>query len=479
MLGSLAVDTVFPLAGLYRMGYWRARENEDMLRRLSEGESFWWVDCWWLTAGSSAEGLAVDKHWGHGKADEDNMLLCGGDLVVHVLPPGQQPPENATLVYTPQQCPPAYCRLQVLHKDKLPSAVIRCSLRKDLSVSDPKVQKCMFKEDGRLWLHSQHTLEVAHFSDIEAISGPAGQRYNGLVEHIYSLVCSGPHPAMASYRERTRKHWPSTSLLDAMMKQPMLLVMVGPKGIQDSYLMFRISWSTLEIILSSSLEPWLKQGFVCFKYTFKSVLKSLRPDDSTKDGRSRVGSYHLKTVFLRYLEEHPLQLKGSPFQLMMELCQGLQRYLLMGCLSHYFLPECDLLQTVGDEERQYALQAVGQIISDPLVAILRSPLCTKDIYGDQSPDDLVRCFNDASSQPSCPFRHEGLQRLLHLLDKHREGIYQEQLDWDRRNEVRGRPGLDRLIDYLQGHRWIICAIKYFERHIGTYDIFQHQLITIM
>ena len=451
MLGSLAVDTVFPAAGLFREEDEWMRGIEEILRWLREGVVFRWGSALWLRAGSRPEGLCVEEHWGHGEADRDIMSLIGDDLGVYVVPPGQQPPEDATLVYTPHQCPAAYTRLQVLHKDRLLRAIIEGSSsygRSDLSVSAPEVQQCVVSEGGRLWLHSRHTLEAMQ-RYTEAISGPAGQLRGGLYESVTSLVCSGPHPAMASYKERPRKHWPSPALLDALMQQPMILVMVGPKDAQDSYLMFRVSWSALELILISSLGLWLKQGYVCFKYTVKSVLRALRPKDSVREGRSQVGSYHLKTVFLRHLEEHPPQQEGSPFQLMLDLCQDLQHYLLMGCLPHYFLPGCDLLRTVGEEERQYALQAVGQVIADPIVAILNSPSEPEHIYGPHhSPDDLIRCFREVSSLPSCPERRECLRRLLRHLDDHREGLHREQLRRDG-HWVSGRPGLVRLADYLK------------------------------
>ena len=424
------------------------------MRELREGVEFRMGRGGQLWAGSRPESLCVDEHWGHGEADEDVMELYGGDLGVSVVPPGQQPPEDATLVYTPHECPAAYTRLQVLHKDRLLRAIVSISYSSDLSVSDPQVQQCVVSDEGgRLWLHSRHTLEVMQYSDTEAIRGPAGKHDGGLYESVTSLVCSGPHPAMASYKERTKKHWPFQSLLDALMQQPMILVMVGPKDAQNSYLMFRVSWSALELILISSLGLWLKQGYVCFKYTVKSVLKSLRLEDSdsysAREGRSQVGSYHLKTVFLRHLEKHSPQQEGSPFQLMLDLCHDLQHCLLMGCLPHYFVPDCDLLRTVGKEEKQYALQAVGKVIADPIVAILNSPSKPRHIYGNHhSPDYFKGCFREVSFLRSCPERWERLRRLLRRLDDHREGLHQEQLERDGRR-VSGRPGLVRLADYLQ------------------------------
>ena len=424
------------------------KSNEDILRELSEGKSFLKVNGEDFTAGSRTEGLAVGGLWGHGHADWDEMRLCGGDLAVYVLSPGQLPPENATLVYTPHACPPGYSRLQVLHKARVLEAIVKASYRSNLSVSAPEVKQCVFREGSKLWLNSRYTLEVMQRNQTEAISGPAGQSHGGLIEHVFSLVCSSHHPTMASYKERPRKNWPYTTMLDALVKQPMLLVMVGPKDVQDSHHMFRISWSIGELLLISSLALWIKQGYVCFKYTFKSRLESLRAQYPTRDGRSRVGSYHLKMVFLRHLEEHPPQQEGCPFQLMLDLCQDLQHYLLMACLPHYFWPQCDLLRTVEDNERQCALKAVEQIIADPLRAILHSPTEPKNIYGPNSPDDMRRCFITVSSLPSCPVRRECLRRPLRCLDDHRECLYLDQLKRDGRR-VSGRPGLVWLANYLQ------------------------------
>ena len=459
-LGCLAVDTVYPAAALCRMPDSYAARNEERLQQLREGESFWHPYTWSFFAGSRMEGVAVEDEWGHGQADVDEMRLCGCYLGVDVLPPGQQAPANAYLVYAPHDCPPAYTRLQVLDKDMVLAGIIQQSYQStSLTVYCPKAQQCVINRNGRLWLHSRHTIELIQNAITDTISGPAGQIEGGFIEHVYSLVCSGPHPAMASYKERSRKTWPSTSLLDALMEQPMLLVMVGPKDAQDSDLMFRISWSPLELILMCSLAYWVKQGYVCFKYTVKSALRSLRALDSSGDGRSRVGSYHLKTVFLRHLEEHPPQQEGSPFQLMLDLCRDLQHYLLMGCLPHYFLPKCDLLRTVGDDERQYALQAVGQVIADPLAAILMSPSNPRAIYGQHhSQNEVVRCFKYVSSQPSHPERREVLLWLLRQLDHHREGLHQKVVDEDRYFGASGRPGLIRLADYFQREKFKIWLV---------------------
>ena len=200
-----------------------------------------------------------------------------------------------------------------------------------------------------------------------------------------------------------------------------------------------------------------KQAYVCFKYTFKRVLRSLRPHDVdlTINGRSQVGSYHLKTVFLRHLEQYPPQEHISPFQLMLELCQDLKQYLTTACLPHYFQPACNLLQTVGDEERQYALKAVVQVIADPMMAIMGSPSEPEAIYGVFTPFDIIRCFRNGWLMPFCASRFADLQQLLRRLDEHRKGLHQRQLKKDGRHpKVSGRPRLVSLSSMIQSNQWL-------------------------
>ena len=135
MLGSLAVDTVYPAAGFHGLCDSEVRKNELKLQGLSERWRPWQVDGRWLIAGSHAEDLCVGDYLGHGVGDLDEMRLLFGDLRVYVLTLGQKPPEDAILVYKPQQYPPAYTHLQVLHKDWILGAIVERSRSNNLSVS--------------------------------------------------------------------------------------------------------------------------------------------------------------------------------------------------------------------------------------------------------------------------------------------------------------------------------------------------------
>ena len=163
---------------------------------------------------------------------------------------------------------------------------------------------------------------------------------------------------MASYKKQTRKHWPSEALLDTQY---------GAAHDTSKW----PSWIAIRakgVILISNLDLWLKQGYVCFKYTVQSVLRSLRSKDSAREGRSQVGSYYLKTPW-----GTPSSTWRHPIPANVGLVTGSPTLTDDGEPSPYFLPECNLLRMMGEEEKQYAFKALGEVTANPLVAILNSP----------------------------------------------------------------------------------------------------------
>ena len=189
-LGIVAVEAVYPGCGLYLLPGPKLARNERM-RALRDGKAFQADGSWrWaFPSGSRSEGVAVRAGWGHGTADVDIMRLHGGDLGVYVLSPGQQLPEGVNLLHRPEGCAPAYSRLQVLDKEAVVKAIAKRTQKKHCSESDPVIEQCVGSESGWLWLHSRHTVEVMQHSLTKDISGPAGQKFEGLGELVLTLVC--------------------------------------------------------------------------------------------------------------------------------------------------------------------------------------------------------------------------------------------------------------------------------------------------
>ena len=215
----------------------------------------------------------------------------------------------------------------------------------------------------------------------------------------------------------------------------------------------------MELIITLPL--YIKQMYIALKYVFKRLIKTFRGTDTVADGRNTVGSYYLKTVLLRHLENRPPTMIRPQLHLMRDLLSDLDGYLKAGNLPHYFLPECNLLATVGPEERRLACDVIQHILSDPLRAILTCPTRPKDIYGKVKPQTLVAAFRQLYFDPTSVSSREHLLLLLRRLDKTRRERYRwqreedEEEDGDRdedeefSHEMSGRPEVRGLVDMLR------------------------------
>ena len=269
---------------------------------------------------------------------------------------------------------------------------------------------------------------------------------------VSTLVANTAHPAMADYLQRPRGEWPPRNQLDEIQQLPLCLVLVGSRESDNTDLEARASWSAGEVLLISKLPNIIKQGFIAAKFTMKSVIKIIREKKGIEptDGRSHVGSYHIKTTLLHHLEKTPPSKINSPFCLMKDLLCDLKISLISGILPHYFLQECNLLTTIGREERQIALNAIDAIVSDPVATIIKCPSKPTEIYGDVCPEGLVSAFHRVAADPSCMKSRNDLLVLLSQLDTMRLYKYCQNLMHDeaKREGVPVRPDMTRLGDML-------------------------------
>ena len=442
---DLMVEVAFPRCAICRLTDAGVSSNVAAIAELRSGMAYR-RDAWSrkLTAGSRAEGLALESNWGHPPVDTDIMFPYGGSLGVY-MPEGHSLRQNACLEYHCERCPPAYCRLEVTEARALKKYVIRWHTHSWWQKTT-SARRCIHRSGERHWLDTFRTVRVMK-GKYETVSGPARQR--GLDEYVTALVCSEAHPNLErEFRQRSRGHWPPTKLIEDILQLPMLLVLVGHKHSRYFKRQARISFSHCEIRLIRELSESVRQGYLSCKYTLKRFLAAHRRQTKAGDGRSLVGSYHIKTVLLHYLEKIPPHMITSSFRFFVDLLHELNHYIEMGKLPHYFLAECDLLETVNGEERHIARQAIQRILSDPLTALLTSPIYPQQIYGEVHPDVLVNRFQRIANHLACEQTWKDLSVLLARLDECRQQRYQKQ-EWDERNTVYGRPGLIGLVDKLK------------------------------
>ena len=463
------LEATFPTCSIFQLPDERVCQNKSRLLDLTSGEAnregTGKGRKWQLIAGSRAEGLALVDRWGHERADVDYMYLHGCELGVCVPPEHLTTPSissdghqsNNCLQYDPKDCPPTYTRLRVTDTQAIMAH--HC-----VNID------CVLEGDGQHWLLPTRLNEAIQ-RDLNqtrtnpdhqstSINGPAGQAWGGLADMVPTLVADNPHPAIENYINRPRStEWPSQDQLQQIRRLPMIFVLVGDKESPRKDQETRISLSAAELVLISTLPNHVKQGYIAFKYVLRYFLTINRKQTKSDDGRSKVGSYHLKTIFLYHLDKTPPSMIKSSYGLMMDLLSKSIDYLKSMKLPHYFLPECDLLATVGHDEQQIALQSINDILLDPITAVLKCPSAATEIYGDILPDNLVSTFHHVSKDP-CSERSWGdLLLLFSRLDQWRQCQYHRQLEFDGREglyRVSGRPEPRRLVpDILKQtkHRW--------------------------
>ena len=440
---DVVLEIVFPRCGVCRVADVSVRKNERRLSDLQSGESYRDEGSFWeLLSGSRPEGLAMDDHWGHDEADWDIMELRGGRIGVNV-PGGQQSRGRACLDFRPEGCPAAYSKLLIT--DLL-------GMKRYFRNGD-WVEESVYTSGDQCWLDTYRAVRGMKCSG-QTISGPAEQF--GSSDYVKTLVCNGPHPDMDQEFANRPRQWPPAALISDLLKLPMLLVLVGHKLSPEFHLQARISWSHLELKLIQELPESVRQGYIACKYVFKRFLKAHQGQNETHEGKetkNSVSSYYIKTTFLRYLEKtHPSMIK-SPFSLSLDLLHELNTYLKGRKLPHYFVPHCNLLETVEEGELCLARQVIDEILSDPLNALLTSPTAPQEIYGEVNPDYLVSAFSRVFSHPTCDQSWRDLSDLLARVDERRRQRYSEQREEDVNGRsyrrVSWRPELTGLTDTLK------------------------------
>ena len=426
---DLCIECAIPRCAVARLADANVRRNEAALKTLMSGESYRELESDILFVGRGGKGIALESGWGYPEVDFDRMVLYGGPLGVHI-PQGLTPPGPSCLRYHPENCPPAYCKIEVTDIKKLSTKT---------SWWDPS---CICRTDGVDWLNINASLR-----NIESLP------FETETEYTPTLLGSAPDPSLDHYLSRLRGNWPPSDTLEKIKQLPAMFVLAGNKSSTEYPFQARLSYSAMEMLLINDVPDFAKQAFVAFKYTFKRSQTICRGLNADSDCISITG-YHLKTVFMQYIEKRGSLFDSSPFKMMLDLLNELQNYIFIGVLPHYFVPECNLLGAVGSRERNIAIKSIGTIFADPLKAVITCPTDPGQIYGDIRPNDIVAVVRRSVDGSNSEGHQEELRNLLQRLDDHRHHLHMRQLQQDKANMVSGRPELRRLLSlWKQIHDW--------------------------
>ena len=421
--------------------------SKDTWRLLESGIAYRTANRETLVVGSIAEGLTFKGGFGHGPSDIDILEFYGGGVGVHMPRNAPEDLQRGTLVYQQDQLPTPYCRLLVNREDEAVEGIAGMGRRMSLS----EAQTCIKSNNDGIWLSSIDLISTQQI-DAENISGPAGQTEGGKVEYVSTLVASHPPACMETYLERERSGpWPSVTTLDRISKLPTLCVMVGHKGSIAVDREFRMSSSLPEVMILRDLQTSVRQAYSAFKYAFKRGIGRRR--ENKKDGRAKIGSYHLKTTILHSLERNPdvFSRDQLPFDMVLHLSEAFSIYLEDGKLPNYFDSRSDLLERVEPEELGHAKTTIQEMLENPIKSIVFSSLHPEEIYGsDVNGDELLSLFQRMESNPVCSWEDldQKAKDLITRIDHHRSEKFATQQHLDHIKNVSGRESLTSLQDIL-------------------------------
>ena len=246
-----------------------------------------------------------------------------------------------------------------------------CRICKHVQIGTKNVKECTVFRDGAYFLSSLNALNLLRDThNGEAFQGPAQTVSN--TDHVPALICSAPFPWIAKYLSRQRSsQWPSHDALDDISILPGLLVPTGKKGHVECNLQWRQSCSLMEIRLAQDMPNLVKAAFRAFKATIKYFKKQHKCKVLAIDA-SVVCSFHLKNVLLWLLEEADTWQQNHSFRWLIQLLMHLDNHLKTRHLPHYFNPECNLLDTVDEDDLKLTRFCVSYVLNDPVKAILEA-----------------------------------------------------------------------------------------------------------
>ena len=395
-------------------------------------------------SGSRAEGLAIEDGWGHPKADHDMMTLCTEHMNFQVTQDDFLR-DRFYIMYHPEGCRPAYCKLKVTRLLALKKAL------------DETFNNLIQSSHGKNWINTFNLLtmiqgEVETYDgdddvDPEIICGPAGQTISGSIEYVPALVGSAPYPQMKQFfQQKDKNTCLTTEVVKAVSEMAMTVVLCGHKASAQYNSEARLSFSLCEFKLIHDQPTVVKQAYIAFKYIVKRILSQQRSGAWENDGRGHMSSYHLKSILLQYLEKTPTHSLTSSFECMMELFIELDSFLKAGKLPHYFVEQCDLFEMIMTEELNSIRKEIKCIMRNPFSAILDTLTEPKQIFDDIQPDEIQKALLRVSLHPAHIWSCHHLRTILHRLDAHRLRIFDELVKSDKTKNVLARPPLTILVD---------------------------------
>ena len=217
-----------------------------------------------------------------------------------------------------------------------------------------------------------------------------GKDFAGMnsIDVIYGALSCLNARRIETWAKRQRRHdWPSSSVIEKVLKMPVHIVPKGFKGSETRALEFRLSYVFSEMALMQSLNDTQSQLYSLLKLLVKSTVDKRFPDILT--------SYCLKNVVFWICEGNPQQMfdNGSPVDLLEMCLKFIRDRVKVEQLSMYLMPERNLLEgKIHDGNKRDLLSLITEHISKLETVVFDTFPSIKKIIEDVIRKDPVHCI---------------------------------------------------------------------------------------
>ena len=160
------------------------------------------------------------------------------------------------------------------------------------------------------------------------------------------------------WSQRQLRYWPSSEIVEKITSEGCHIVPKSPRGENNNE--WRISFSSAELTLSSTLNPFQQKCYLVGKSIYYVAIKRIDPDI--------FASYFIKTVMFKLLERHPISYweNTSLIEVVQDLFKDLSSCFERKVLTSFFTEDLNLLDRIDYEKLEYASMEAGVVAKYPL-----------------------------------------------------------------------------------------------------------------
>ena len=161
--------------------------------------------------------------------------------------------------------------------------------------------------------------------------------------------------------ERKSNKWPPRHIIESVITKRCLLV-PKERPLSDEFdLMWRVSFSEIEVMLAKTLTRQKHQYYLVAKYLIKGLEKCV------------ISSYHIKTVFFWLLENDEFPSHMSLGEGVLLIIKELSKSLISHSILNYFVESSNLLEHIPIDECLMLADELKLVLSQPVLSFISSP----------------------------------------------------------------------------------------------------------